>query len=297
MVRSALVEEAARGSLGWRHLVGSHFDMRRRQQEHLAGDPLDGAVQTKHQAGSEVDETLGVCVIQIGQVHDHRGALAETLADVLGFVVRSRMDRRDTVQRTDFDITDDPSHGCACWQGRYASGTFVADGNVLTGGGLVVVVVRLVAVVTLVLGQPEVHHGLAQCPCHLELLTYGLHVIGLNVIRLCMTFDECSPQNYPNDGREPRIALPTRRCVAPFATAASRSALIPAEIQVAAGWAERSSRATAASSSKAAAGSTPSGATAISPRSVRCAAAATAAASPATPSTGIPPRPPPAESP
>src|ERR1019366_2241530 len=212
--------------------------MSRRQQENLAGDAFDGSVQTEHQASGEVDEALCVCVVQIRQIHYHRGALTEALADILRFVVGPWMDCRNAVQGPDFDITGHPSHGCTRRQRCHAGRTFVADGSLLRGSRLLIVVVRLVAVVTLVLSQPEVHHRLAQCPSHLELLNYG-RVIELKVIQLCRSGDGCSPQNYPSGGREPSIALPTRRCVAPFATAASRSALIPAEIQVASGRSAR----------------------------------------------------------
>src|SRR5471032_1487634 len=88
--RSALVEEAARGRLWRLYFVRRHLDMSRGQQEDLAGDPLDGAVEAEHEACGEVHETLGVSVVQVGEVHDHRSAVTEALADVLGFVVGPR---------------------------------------------------------------------------------------------------------------------------------------------------------------------------------------------------------------
>src|SRR6266700_2436196 len=83
---------------------------------------------------------------------------------------------------------------------------------------------------------------------------------------------------YRRAGRFPSNALPLRTCVAPNATACSRSSLIPAEIRSAAGYLSRSVAATAASRSKARSGAQSSGAIAITPRSRSAGAPATASA-------------------
>src|SRR6185312_7167810 len=86
-------------------------------------------------------------------------------------------------------------------------------------------------------------------------------------------------------GRPPSNAVPIRRCVAPFLTAASRSLLIPAEITVAPGWAARTAAAVSRRAANARSGSASIGATAITPagrsRPVAAAASASATASPA----------------
>ncbi len=48
-----------------------------------------------------------------------------------------------------------------------------------------------------------------------------------------------SSRRYPSRGLAPSTAVPTRTCVAPAATACSRSALIPADTIVAVGWSAR----------------------------------------------------------
>ena len=163
--------------------------MGRGQQEDLTGDPLDGAVQTEHQTSGEVHETLGVGIIEVGEVHDHRRAVPEALTDVLGFVVGARMDRRDPVQSTDLYIAHDSSHGCALRQRRHGRGSAVTSRGLMACIRLVVVVITVVVLV--LLSKSEVHHGLSQCPSHRELLSYvvscpsvggsELHVIDKNL--------------------------------------------------------------------------------------------------------------------
>src|SRR5512145_3382487 len=79
---SALVEEAALGHP--RLVLGGDRDIGWREQEDLVGDPLDRSAQAEHEPRGEVDEPLRVRVVHVGEVHDHRRALAEALADLLG---------------------------------------------------------------------------------------------------------------------------------------------------------------------------------------------------------------------
>src|SRR6478735_10745345 len=81
--RSALVEETAVGDRGGLSLVGGDLDVSRRQEEHLGGDALDRAVEPEDQTGREVDETLGVGVVNVTEVNDDRHLIAEPFADVL----------------------------------------------------------------------------------------------------------------------------------------------------------------------------------------------------------------------
>jgi hypothetical protein len=71
----------------------------RAEQEDLRGDAFDPAMQAEGQTGREVDEPLGVRVVHVRQVHDHRRALAEVLADRARLVVRTRVQRGDLVRR------------------------------------------------------------------------------------------------------------------------------------------------------------------------------------------------------
>src|SRR5207342_15855 len=82
-------------------------------------------------------------------------------------------------------------------------------------------VVTVVAVV--VLGEPKVNHRLAQRAAHWS----------------SSRRDRTPSRRYCSEGRSPSTALPTRRCVAPHAIAASRSPLIPAETTTACGWSAR----------------------------------------------------------
>ena len=93
-------------------------------------------------------------------------AVAEALADVLGLVVGARVDRGDPVQRADLDVADDPGHRRALRQ-RGDGGRPLRPG--LLARRLVVVVLVVTVVALVVLGEPEVHHRLAQRPSHCEL--------------------------------------------------------------------------------------------------------------------------------
>src|SRR5690606_27767772 len=74
------------------------LDVLGREQEDLAGDPLDGAAQAERQAGGEVHQALGVGVVHVGEVDDDRDPAAEGLPDVLGLVVGARVDGGDAVE-------------------------------------------------------------------------------------------------------------------------------------------------------------------------------------------------------
>src|SRR3712207_3461229 len=80
-----------------RLVLGRHVDVPRAEQEHLVRDALDATAQPERQTRSEVDEPLGVGVVHLGEVHDHRLAVAEALADLAGLVVRARVQRGDPV--------------------------------------------------------------------------------------------------------------------------------------------------------------------------------------------------------
>src|SRR5699024_7692555 len=142
------------------------------------------------------------------------------------------VDRGDAVHRLNLRLADDPGHGRALLFGMVARGQLShlgPAGTLLLGHGTGVPLWRVLGLVIVVvvialigLGESEVLHGLAKRPSHVcELL--GASVCGRS-------------RNYRCSGREPRIAVPTRRCVAPEATANSRSPLIPADRIVAPGW-------------------------------------------------------------
>src|SRR5260364_411282 len=76
---SRLVEESAASDAGL--VLRSDIDVARAQQENLAGHPLDGSAQAKDEAGSEIDETFGVCIVHLSEVHDDRNTFAELLTD------------------------------------------------------------------------------------------------------------------------------------------------------------------------------------------------------------------------
>ena len=78
-----------------------------------------------------------------------------------------------------------------------------------------------------------------------------------------------SPARYPTGGRYPRTALPSRTCVAPCRTAASRSADIPAETTVASGWLGGHLGRDLGQPGEGEVGVGASGATAITPRRVK----------------------------
>src|SRR3954447_10169621 len=92
---SGLVEEAAFADP--RLVLGRHVDVLRTEQEHLRRDALDTTAQPERQTRSEVDETLGVGVVHLREVHDDRHPVAEPLADRARLVVGARVQRGDPV--------------------------------------------------------------------------------------------------------------------------------------------------------------------------------------------------------
>src|SRR5689334_7301953 len=117
----------------------------------------------------------------------------------------------------------------------------------------VVVGVESAAVVPIVLHEAEVDRHLAhraghalspplcggsaddcQVPAIHEVVVPGS--LGIDHIFCC---GPTSWRRYRSLGRTPSTAVPTRTCVAPAATACSRSALIPADTMVAVGWLAR----------------------------------------------------------
>ena len=69
-----------------------------REQEDLVGHPLDGAPGGEDQAGGEVDETLGVVVVHLAEVHDHGRAVAVVLTDESRLVVVAGVQGGDAAQ-------------------------------------------------------------------------------------------------------------------------------------------------------------------------------------------------------
>src|SRR6266542_3399873 len=59
---------------------------------------IDDVSLRPSQPSREVDQALGIGVVQLGQVHDHRGSGAEMLADRACLVVRTRMQGGDPVR-------------------------------------------------------------------------------------------------------------------------------------------------------------------------------------------------------
>src|SRR6201999_483436 len=72
-----------------------HVDVGGREQEDLVGHPLDAPVQSEDQACREVDQTLGVTVDHLGQVHDDGDSLAEVFPNGTCFIVGARVQRCD----------------------------------------------------------------------------------------------------------------------------------------------------------------------------------------------------------
>src|ERR1700760_230712 len=89
----ALVEEATFRDASL--VLCRHVDVGGREQEDLVGHPLDAPVQAEDQACREVDQTLGVAVDHLGQVHDDGDSLAEVLPNGTCFIVGARMQRCD----------------------------------------------------------------------------------------------------------------------------------------------------------------------------------------------------------
>jgi len=153
---------------------GGGRDVGRGEQEHLVGDPLDGAADGEDQAGGEVDEPLGVGVVHLGEVHDDRHALAEVLSDGAGLVVGARVQRGDPGE-----LRDDALRAGLRGRGGAAALGDVRDrggpGGLLgarTRGLLVVLVVVVLVVAFGVLEQAKVDTHLAHRAAHDSCLRY-----------------------------------------------------------------------------------------------------------------------------
>src|SRR5688572_21872084 len=117
----------------------------------------------------------------------------------------------------------------------------------------VVIGVESTAVVPIVLHEAEVDRHLAHRAGHSlspplcggstdDCQRPAIHEVVMSAIGGNDHIFYCGPtswRRYRSLERTPSTAVPTRTCVAPAATACSRSALIPAETMFAAGWARR----------------------------------------------------------
>src|SRR5712692_4015125 len=267
----ALVEKTSLYDTGL--VLGGYLDVRWRQQEHLVGHALDAPSQPEDQAGREVDQALRVAVDHLGQVHDHRSAVAEMLPDRTGLIVRTRMQGGNPGQvgglhhRARLPLLGGPAvlqAGVALAKVslqpvRRVQHVALVAVLVILVRAIVVLVAVVVAVI--VLYEAEIDRHLAHRAGHAAVLrramvqprSHRVPRVGHYLTNAC---------------RPPSNAVPTRTCVAPAAIACSRSPLIPAEIITD----------NSASAANAAAGGTPSGATAISPPSTRPSWAAIASA-------------------
>src|SRR4051794_26498321 len=93
---SGLVEETALADP--RLVLSRHVDVLRTQQEHLCRDALDATSQPEGETRGEVDQSLGVRVVHLGQVHDDRQTFAEALPDGPRLVVGAWVQGRDAVR-------------------------------------------------------------------------------------------------------------------------------------------------------------------------------------------------------
>src|ERR1700753_2357884 len=89
----ALVEEATFRDASL--VLCRYVDVGGREQEDLVGHPLDAPVHSEDQACREVDQTLGVAVDHLGQVHDDGDSLAEVFPNGTCFIVGARVQRCD----------------------------------------------------------------------------------------------------------------------------------------------------------------------------------------------------------
>ena len=104
-----MVEKAILGYLSTGLIT--EVDVGGRQQEDLARDSLDRAMQTEDQTCGEVDDSLGVGIVHVTQVHDDRDADTKLLADPACVVVGARVDRLDTTEVAHRDATPGKRRG------------------------------------------------------------------------------------------------------------------------------------------------------------------------------------------
>src|SRR5271166_5945796 len=142
-------------------VLSRYLNIGRGEQEHLVGDSLDAPAQSEDQPCREVDQTLGVTIDHLGQVHDYRSALTEVLSDRTCLIVRARMQGCDPRQIGRLHLADrgptaDPAARGTLGQLRILA-LIVLD---QLGAVFVVVIGELVLVlileVVVVLNQPEI---------------------------------------------------------------------------------------------------------------------------------------------
>src|SRR6266536_2023755 len=274
----ALVEDTSLHDTGL--VLGGYLDVRRGQQEHLVGHALDAPAQPEDQPGREIDEALRVAVDHLGQVHDHRSALAEVLSDGTGLIVRTGMQGGNPgkIGGLHRGPVEPLMGGVAVLQAdvtmakvnllpvpRVQRFTLI----VVLVGAVIAVVAIVVAVI--VLYEAEIDRHLAHRAGHPAVLRRAM-------VRPRSHRVPRVGHYLTNARRPPSNAVPTRTCVAPASIAGSRSPLIPAEIIAAPGWAERMMADSSPSFANAVTGGTPSGATAISPPRMRPSCAVIASA-------------------
>src|SRR3954447_19188802 len=84
-----LVEEAAALEQACAFL-GGHFDISRRQQEHLVCDTLHAPVEGVGEPAREIDQALREILVGALEIEDHRDRLLELVGDLLRIVEASR---------------------------------------------------------------------------------------------------------------------------------------------------------------------------------------------------------------
>src|SRR5699024_516931 len=137
---------------------------------------------TEDQTSREVNQTLGVAVDHLGQVHDHRNAFPEVLSDRTRLVVGAWMERGDsrevcgggghgrlTASLTRLQVVAAVGHVLAPYllaprPGRVAVTLPVHD---LVETGDLIIFVRIAVIVTVVLHEAEVDRHLAHRAGHL----------------------------------------------------------------------------------------------------------------------------------
>src|SRR5215472_3942218 len=251
-------------------------------------------MEPEDQACREVYEAACITIDHLGQVHNDWRAFAKVLPYCPRFVVGPRMQRGDPGQvRGAGRLGERALSGAAATVvGPVAGGLWLQQiGVVVVLGDVIAVVLALaiflgvgIVIAMVVFHEAEVDRHLAHRAGHCQ----------SSVIP-----HRCSPgsRRVPRVGhyltkacRLPSNAVPTRTCVAPSAIASSKSPVMPAEINVAAGYAALTRPATSASLRNAGRGGAPSGAMAITPPSSSPLVPATSAASAGTSAALAPPR-------
>jgi len=147
-------------------LVAAHGNMRWGQQEDLARDALNLAVEPLGQSAREVDQTPRLWLTHLGKVDDYRDAVPERLGDGLGIPLLARVDGKDLVHI-----------GVGGILLRWSTAKR-GDGGTVTGGLRRMMRLahlsrsrrryhwRGILVVELLIGEAKVDHGLAEWVSH-----------------------------------------------------------------------------------------------------------------------------------